>query len=83
MKPPKFEHIFVAVTPFLLCKYYLYQLVHAISVIPPLLTTITQGGFTLKNKINKRGITATCFSKPHTNLGVRRSRRLGIITVTN
>ena len=30
LKPPKFEHIFVAVitfSPFLLCKYFLYQLV--------------------------------------------------------
>ena len=68
LKPPKFEHIYA----------------HAISAIPPLLTTITQEGrFTLKKKKTPRGITATCFSNPQTNLGARRSRRLGIITATN
>ena len=40
------------------------------------------GIFTLKTT-TKCHITATCFSNPHTNLGARRSRHLGVITVTN
>ena len=49
---------------------------------PSLLNTITQGGGggggdVHGKKIITSQITATCFSNPHTNLGVRRSRRLG------
>ena len=51
-----------------------------ISVAQPLLITITQEGFTLKKKKKIVRITATCFSNPHTNLGVSRSRRLGVNT---
>ena len=60
-----------------------------ISLIPPLLNTITPGGgggggFTLKNNKIKPHITATCFSEPHTNLlGARRSSRLGVRSATN
>ena len=50
-----------------------------LSVVPPLLTTITQGGgrgdFTVK-KTTKCRITETCFSNPHTDFGAPRSRRL-------
>ena len=55
---------------------------YAISVIPPLLSTITQGGFTGK-KFRLVSITAKCFSYPQTNLGARRSRRLWVIFATN
>ena len=55
-----------------------------ISVIPPLLNTITQGGGGVHRK--KRGqksihtITTKGFSYPHTEFGARRSRRLGLAT---
>ena len=62
---------------------------HAISVIPPVLNTITPGGGgggggggVTATKI-KPHITAICFSKPHTNLEARRSRRLGVRSATN
>ena len=52
--------------------------IHAISVIPRFLNTITQGrgggGFTLKKKSKPSKSQATCFSNPHTNLGPRRSK---------
>ena len=55
---------------------------HAISVIPPLLNTITQGGFPLIF-FRLVSITAMCFSNPQTDLGARRSRRLGVMFATN
>ena len=59
---------------------------YAISVAQPLLIITTRrggggGGGHVKKK--KYHITATCFSKPHTNLEVRRLRRLGVISATN
>ena len=58
------------------------ELNHAISVIPPLLNTITLGGFTLKKKLY-REITTTCFRNPQTNFGAHRSRCLGVRFATN
>ena len=51
-----------------------------ISLIPPLLNTVTQrgegeGGFTVKKKEEFHWITAKFFSNPHTEFGAHRSRR--------
>ena len=59
-----------------------------ISLIPPLLNTTTQGegegwGVHGEKKEEFHSITAKCFSNPHTEFGVRRSRRLGVMSATN
>ena len=57
-----------------------------ISVVPPLLNTITQGvgggGFTGK-KMSIHTIKAKGISYPHTEFGARRSRRLAVKFATN
>ena len=45
------------------------QFFNAISVTPPLLNTITRGGFMLKKPPKTHLITAKCFSNPHTDFG--------------
>ena len=85
LKPPKFEHIFIAVItfpPFLLCWYFWYQLARPHSICDPTSNNNHNSGM-LHKKINKNHyITATCFSKPQTNLGICSSRRLGDIFAT-
>ena len=71
---------------------FLTRYIHAISVIPPLFNTITQGGgggggggrvIHVKKRKEIHSITAKCFSNPHTDFGARRSRRLGVRSATN
>ena len=52
-------------------------------MVPPLLSSISQGGSPEKKKELNREIIAKGFSYPHTEFGALRSRRLAVKFATN